>query len=73
MSPGSVTEQIHFFIAEYADADKVGAGGGHANEGEDIEVIEVKFDDALAMIDDGRIVDAKTILLLYHARLKRLI
>jgi nudix-type nucleoside diphosphatase (YffH/AdpP family) len=73
MSPGSVTEQIHFFVAEYADADKVSDGGGHAHEGEDIEVIEVKLDDALAMVEDGRIVDAKTILLLYHARLKNLI
>ena len=73
MSPGSVTEQIHFFVAEYADADKVGAGGGHANEGEDIEVIEVMVDDALAMVEDGRIVDAKTIMLLYHARLKALL
>jgi len=70
MSPGSVTEQIHFFVAEYADADKVGAGGGHANEGEDIDVLEVPMDEALAMVEDGRIVDAKSIILLYHARLK---
>ena len=73
MSPGSVTEQIHFFVAEYADADKVSDGGGHAHEGEDIEVVEVKLDDALAMIEDGRIVDAKTIMLVYHARLKGLL
>jgi GDP-mannose pyrophosphatase NudK len=73
MSPGSVTEQIHFFVAEYADADKVGSGGGHAHEGEDIDVLEVPMAEALAMIEDGRIVDAKTILLLYHARLKGLI
>ncbi len=73
MSPGSVTEQIHFFVAEYDDADKVGAGGGHANEGEDIEVIEVNLDDALRMVEDGRIVDAKTIMLLYHVRLKGLL
>jgi len=73
MSPGSVTEQIHFFVAEYADADKVGAGGGHANEGEDIDVLEVPMEEALAMIEDGRIVDAKTIMLLYHARLKSLL
>ena len=73
MSPGSVTEQIHFFAAEYADADKVGAGGGHAHEGEDIDVLEVPVEEALAMIEDGRIVDAKTIILLYHARLKGLV
>jgi nudix-type nucleoside diphosphatase (YffH/AdpP family) len=73
MSPGSVTEQIHFFVAEYADADKVSAGGGHPNEGEDIDVLEVPMAEALAMTEDGRIVDAKTILLLYHAKLKGLI
>lgn len=68
MSPGSVAEQLHFFAAEYADADKIGAGGGHAGEGEDIEVIEVPFAEALRMIEDGRLVDAKTMLLLCHAR-----
>jgi len=73
MSPGSVTEQIHFFVAEYSDADKVGSGGGDAGEGEDIEVIEVTRDDALAMVEDGRMIDAKTILLLYHAKLKALL
>jgi nudix-type nucleoside diphosphatase (YffH/AdpP family) len=73
MSPGSVTEQIHFFVAEYSDADKVGSGGGHAHEGEEIDVFEVPMAEALAMIEDGRIVDAKTIMLLYHARLKGLI
>ena len=73
MSPGSVTERIHFFVAEYADSDKVGAGGGHPNEGEDIEVLEVPMSEALAMIEYGRIVDAKTIILLYHARLKGLV
>lgn len=73
MSPGSVTEQLHFFAAEYHAADRVGAGGGHAGEGEDIEVSEVAIDEALAMIDDGRIVDAKTILLIYHARVKGLL
>ena len=73
MSPGSVTERLHLFTAEYTAADRVSAGGGHAGEGEDIEVIEVTLDDALAMIERGEIVDAKTIMLLYHARLKGLI
>jgi nudix-type nucleoside diphosphatase (YffH/AdpP family) len=73
MTPGSVTEQLHLFIAEYAAADRVSEGGGHQGEGEDIEVIEVPFDEALAMIDRREIVDAKTILLLYHAKLKALI
>jgi nudix-type nucleoside diphosphatase (YffH/AdpP family) len=70
MSPGSVTEKLHFFVAEY-DADmKVSAGGGHEDEGEDIEVLELPIDEALAMIADGRIMDAKTIMLLQYAALK---
>jgi nudix-type nucleoside diphosphatase (YffH/AdpP family) len=73
MSPGSVTEQLHLFTAEFTSADRVGAGGGHEGEGEDIEVVELPMDQALAMVDRGEIADAKTILLLYHARLKRLI
>ena len=70
MSPGAVTEKIHFFIAEYEPQMRVSAGGGLAHEGEEIEVLELPIDDALAMIDDGRIVDAKTIMLLQHAALK---
>ena len=69
MSPGSVTEKLHFFVAEYEPSMRVGAGGGLAEEGEDIEVLEFGIDEALAMVADGRIADAKTILLLYHARL----
>lgn len=69
MSPGVVTEKIHFFIAAYEPDMRVGAGGGLADEGEDIEVLELPFGDTLAMIADGRIVDAKTILLLQHAAL----
>lgn len=72
MSPGSVTERLHFFIAECTAADRVGAGGGHKGEGEDIEVLEVRLEDALAMVERGEIIDAKTILLLYHAALKGL-
>jgi len=67
MSPGSVTEKLHFFVAEYQPDMRVGSGGGLASEGEDIEVLEVKIDDALAMIADGRIVDGKTIILLQYA------
>ena len=73
MSPGSVTERLHLFVGEYAAADRVSKGGGHADEGEDIEVIEVTLDQALAMIERGEIVDAKTIMLLYHAALKGLV
>ena len=66
MSPGSVTEKLHFFIAEYTARDKVSTGGGLAAEGEDIEVLEMAFDEALAAIDRGAIVDGKTIMLLYY-------
>jgi nudix-type nucleoside diphosphatase (YffH/AdpP family) len=69
MSPGSITEKLHFFIAEYGAAMRVGDGGGLAEEGEDIEVLELPIDAALAMISDGRIVDAKTIMLLQYAAL----
>jgi nudix-type nucleoside diphosphatase (YffH/AdpP family) len=69
MSPGSVTEILYFFVAEYDAAMRIGEGGGHPDEGEDIEVLELAFDEALAMIADGRIRDAKTIMLLQHLAL----
>jgi len=69
MSPGSVTEKLHFFIAEYDPSMRIGEGGGLADEGEDIEVLELGIGEALAMVADGRIVDAKTVMLLYHAQL----
>ncbi len=69
MSPGSVTEKLHFFVAEYEPKMKIGNGGGLADEGEDIEVLELPIDQALAMIAAGRIVDAKTIMLLQYAAL----
>ena len=69
MSPGVVTEKIHFFVAEYDPGMCIGPGGGLADEGEEIEVLELPFDQALAMIDDGRIVDTKTIMLLQYAAL----
>jgi nudix-type nucleoside diphosphatase (YffH/AdpP family) len=67
MSPGSVTEKLHFFVAEYQPEMRVGDGGGIASEGEDIEVLELPFDEAMTMTGDGRIADAKTILLLQYA------
>jgi len=67
MSPGAVTEKLHFFVAEYEPAMRIGSGGGIASEGEEIEVLELPFGEALAMIGDGRIVDAKTIMLLQYA------
>ncbi len=69
MSPGAITEKIHFFIAEYDPTMKIGSGGGLASEGEDIEVVELSIDQALEMVGDGRIVDAKTIMLLQYAAL----
>jgi nudix-type nucleoside diphosphatase (YffH/AdpP family) len=69
MSPGAVTEKLHFFVAEYEPAMRIGSGGGVASEGEDIEVMELPIDQALAMISDGRIADAKTIMLLQYAAL----
>ena len=69
MSPGAVTEKLHFFVAEYEPRMRVGSGGGIASEGEDIEVLELPIDQALAMIGDGRIADAKTIMLLQYAAL----
>ena len=69
MSPGSVTERLHFFVAEYEAGDRVGDGGGNASEGEDIEVLELPLERALAMIGSGEIQDGKTIMLLQHAAL----
>lgn len=70
MSPGSVTEKLYFYIAEYHADDKVSQGGGLEDEGEDIEVLELTIDEALSAIESGVIVDAKTIMLLYHVALK---
>jgi nudix-type nucleoside diphosphatase (YffH/AdpP family) len=69
MSPGSVTEKLHFFVAEYEPAHRTHAGGGDAAEGEDIEVMEMPLATALTMISSGEIQDGKTILLLQHAAL----
>lgn len=70
MSPGSVTEKLYFYIAEYDAGDKTSAGGGIEAEGEDIEVLEMPLKDALAAVENGLIVDGKTIMLLYHVTLK---
>lgn len=70
MSPGSVTEKLHFFIAEYESRDMATAGGGVEAEGEDIEVLELPFEDALRMIETGEIADGKTIMLVQHAALQ---
>ena len=72
MSPGSVTERLTFFTADYTPADRISDGGGAAEEGEDIEVLEVTLDEALAQVRDGTIIDAKTIMLIQHLRLEML-
>lgn len=70
MSPGSVTEILYFFVAEYSDERKAHEGGGIDEE--EIEVVELDFDNALAMIENGEIRDGKTIMLLQYARLHNL-
>lgn len=72
MSPGSVTERLTFFIADYTPADRISDGGGAADEGEDIEVLEMTLDEAMAQIRDGAIIDAKTIILIQHLKLEML-
>ena len=69
MSPGSVTEILYFFIAEYSKDMKVTEGGGTAHEEENIEVLELPFERAMAMIGTGEIKDAKTIMLIQYMRL----
>jgi GDP-mannose pyrophosphatase NudK len=73
MSPGSVTEILYFFVAEYSPAMKVHEGGGIEDEQEHIEVLEIKLDDAIHMIDNGEIKDGKTIMLLQYAKLNQLV
>lgn len=68
-SPGSLTERMTLFTARYTPVDHIAAGGGAEHEGEDIEVIEMSIDDALAKIAGGEIVDAKTVILIQHLRL----
>ncbi|MFC3562665.1 GDP-mannose pyrophosphatase NudK [Pedobacter jamesrossensis] len=73
MSPGSVTEIVYFFVAEYSKDMKVSDGGGHHEEQENIEVLEIPFKDAVNMIATGEIKDGKTIMLLQHAQINGLL
>ena len=73
MSPGAVTEKIHFFVGAYSDDQRITMGGGLEDEHEDIEVLEMDFNKAYEMISQGAIVDAKTILLLQYAQLHNLL
>lgn len=71
-SPGAVKERMSAFLAAYDSTAPRDKGGGHAHEGEDIEVLEMTLDAALAMVASGEIIDAKTILLLQAAKLRAL-
>jgi GDP-mannose pyrophosphatase NudK len=73
MSPGSVTELIYFFVAEYSKEMKVHQGGGLKDDGEDIEVMEITLENAMEMITSGEIKDGKTIMLLQYAKLFNLV
>ena len=73
MSPGSVTEILYFFIAEYTKSMKVHEGGGVDHEEENIEVLELPFNQAMEMIDTGEIKDGKTIILLQYLRLHNIL
>ena len=67
MSPGSVTERLYFFVAEYGGGSRAALGGGNHEDGEDIEVLEFSFDQAMTLIETGEIQDGKTIMLLQYA------
>ncbi|HDZ04120.1 hypothetical protein LCGC14_0217800 [marine sediment metagenome] len=73
MSPGSVTEIVYLFVGEYDESMKVSDGGGAEDETENIEVLEIDFDKAMHMVATGEIKDAKTIMLLQHAKLTGLV
>ncbi|SHE80613.1 GDP-mannose pyrophosphatase NudK [Pedobacter caeni] len=73
MSPGSVTEILYFFIAEYAKSMKVNDGGGVAVEQEEIEVLEMHIDEAMELVAKGEIKDGKTIMLLQHIKLANIL
>ena len=73
MSPGSVTEILYFFVAEYSDSMKTGNGGGCDTEQENIEVLEIPFEKAVEMVTTGEIKDAKTMLLIQYAQINSLL
>lgn len=73
MSPGALTEKMYLFIAEYSEINKINEGGGLESENEEIEVVEISFQEALKMIEDEEIIDAKTIMLLQYAQINNLL
>lgn len=72
-SPGVMTEKMHFFIGEYTDDMKVNEGGGLESEAEDIEVLELPFENAITMLNNGEIHDTRTIVLLQYAIIHKLL
>jgi len=72
-SPGVMTERMHFFIGEYTDSMKVSEGGGLDKEHEDIEVLEMPFQEAIKMLNNGEIIDTRTIVLLQYAQIHKLL
>jgi len=73
MSPGAVTEILYLFVGEYDESMKVSDGGGVEHEEENIDVLEMTYEEAYAMIESGEIKDAKTIMLLQYAKIKNLV
>ncbi len=73
MSPGAVTEKMYSFIAEYTDDMKINDGGGVESEDEEIEVMELSFQEAIKMMHNFEIIDAKTIMLLQYAQINNLL
>jgi nudix-type nucleoside diphosphatase (YffH/AdpP family) len=73
MSPGSILEMVYFFVAPYDDDMKISEGGGHEHEQENIEVLEILFDEAWKMMENGEILDGKTIMLLQYAKVNKLL
>jgi len=73
LSPGIVKEKVHLFIATYKNEDKTEKGGGVAAENEEIEVLEMPFSKALQMIENKEIIDARTIMLLYHLKVSEIL
>lgn len=69
-SPGSLTERLSFFTADYSPEDRISDGGGHPDESEDIEVLEISLEQAQADVQEGRIIDAKTIMLIQRLKLE---
>jgi len=69
MSPGASAEKLHLFVAQYGPGDRIGSGGGLAEEGERTQLLELSLTQAWDMVTTGQIIDAKTVLLLQYARL----